>query len=84
MSAGRGLRRVAGARLLFHRDPHEVCLAASGRLHRLPPELSGLVALLADELAPEAGRLVPWLETPGACALLLRLFNDGQLDFDDG
>lgn len=81
---GRRLVRRAGARLLFHRDRGQVYLAASGSLHALPTRLAPLVQLLADRLAPDTPLLVPWLADPAACALLLDLCNDGQLECDDG
>jgi 50S ribosomal protein L16 3-hydroxylase len=84
LGAGRRVQRNPAARLLFHRAGDTVYLAASGNLHTLPARLAPLAHLLADSFAPDPLLLVPWLEDPEARALLLRLFNDGQLESHDG
>ena len=84
LGEGRRVQRNPAARLLFHREGDTVYLAASGNVHTLPARLAPLAQLLADSFAPDTLLLVPWLEDPAACALLLRLCNDGQLELHDG
>jgi 50S ribosomal protein L16 3-hydroxylase len=80
-----GVRRDEGSRFLLVPDPFQPVLFIDGNGHAL--EGSGLLLEIATRIADRrilaAGELAPLLDDDSGLPLLLKLFNDGHLYFDN-